>query len=166
MGLFNNNAYGYGGLSSGSSIPGYDSLSAWGTPNNFQDPVAQYGFGSENILKNQFADIGGMGANPYGITSGGAADSGGFMSGLGGFMKDYGAPLLGAAQGLGGLFMGMKQYGLAKDALNAQRKQYEQNYAAQRQMTNAQLEDRQRARVAASASAEDVDSYMARNGIK
>lgn len=74
---------------------------------------------------------------------------------------------LGALQGIGGTYMGMKQYGLAKDALAQSQAQFNKNYNAQRQTTNTQLEDRQRARVAATGgTAESVDSYMARNRIE
>ena len=62
--------------------------------------------------------------------------------------------------------MGMKQYGLAKDALNQAKEQYNKNYAAQKTTTNSSLEDRQRARVASSPNAyESVDTYMAQNRI-
>ncbi|WP_225784512.1 hypothetical protein [Xenophilus sp. Marseille-Q4582] len=73
---------------------------------------------------------------------------------------------LGIAQGIGNLYLGMKQYGLQKDIFENNKQQYAQNYAAQRTLTNARLEDRQRARVAANPDAyESVGSYMARNRI-
>lgn len=79
----------------------------------------------------------------------------------------WGGAALGALQGIGNAFMGMKQYGLAKDALQASKDQFAKNYAAQRSTVNAELEDRQRARVAATAGgAESVESYMARNRIQ
>lgn len=78
--------------------------------------------------------------------------------------QGWGNLALGAAQGIGGAYMGMKQYGLAKDALAQSQDQFNKNYGAQRQTLNTQLEDRQRARVAASAGqAESVADYMARN---
>lgn len=81
--------------------------------------------------------------------------------------QGWGNIALGALSGLGGAFMGMKQYGLAKDALAQSQSQFNQNYAAQRQNVNTQLEDRQRARVAATAGgAESVESYMERNRIR
>ena len=77
-----------------------------------------------------------------------------------------GGMLLGAAQGLGNMYMGMKQYGLAKDSLANNKDQFAKNYAAQRQTTNASMEDRQRARIASNGSAyESVGSYMSKNGI-
>ena len=78
-------------------------------------------------------------------------------------MLDYG---IGAISGLGNLFMGMKNYGLAKDQLKFQKDAYNKNYAAQVKTTNASLEDRQRARVASNPTAfESVSDYMAKNRI-
>lgn len=86
----------------------------------------------------------------------------------GGLFKDYGGLALGAAQGLGSLFMGMKQYGLSKDILNENKRQYDQNYTAQRDLTNARLEDRQKARIAADPTANyrSVAEYMSKYGVK
>ena len=72
-------------------------------------------------------------------------------------------------QGLGGaasLYMGMQQYGLAKDALAQSKEQYAKNYAAQQSMTNASLSDRQIARNAAGPGYQDTAGYMAQYGIK
>lgn len=79
----------------------------------------------------------------------------------------WGGLALGAAQGLGNAWMGMKQYGLAQDAFKENKRQFNINYAAQKQLTNSQLEDRQRARVASNAGAyQSVGDYMNQNGIK
>jgi hypothetical protein len=81
--------------------------------------------------------------------------------------QGWGSMALGGAQGLANLFMGMKQYGLAKKSLAQNKEQFERNYAAQRTLTNSQLEDRQRARVAANSGAyESVGSYMDRNRVQ
>jgi len=81
--------------------------------------------------------------------------------------QGWGGMAMGGAQGLANLFMGMKQYGLAKKTLAQNKEQFERNYAAQRTLTNSQLEDRQRARVAANSGAyESVGSYMDRNGVR
>ena len=62
---------------------------------------------------------------------------------------------------LGGLYLGMKQYGLQKQALNNARDQWNKNYEAQRKTINSQLEDRQRARVASNPTAyQSVGDYM------
>jgi hypothetical protein len=63
-------------------------------------------------------------------------------------------------------FMGMQQYGLAKKTLEESKRQYDQNYSAQRQTVNTQLEDRQRARVASNPGAyQSVSDYMSQNRI-
>ncbi len=108
---------------------------------------------------------------------------GGFMSGLQGWLKDtgflttkdadgmqtqgWGGLALGAAQGLGNLYMGMQQYNVAKDTLANNKAQFERNFAAQKATTNASLEDRQRARVASNAGAyQSVGDYMNQNGVR
>ena len=81
-------------------------------------------------------------------------------------IKGFGGLALGAVSGLGNLWMGMQNYGLAKDQLDFQKDAYTKNYAAQAKTTNASLEDRQRARVAANPAAYvSVSDYMAKNGI-
>ncbi|MDH1236544.1 hypothetical protein [Stutzerimonas stutzeri] len=80
--------------------------------------------------------------------------------------QGWGSLALGAAQGLGSAYMGMKQFGLAKDSLKENKRQFNINYEAQRKLTNSQLEDRQRARVAANPGAyQSVGDYMNKNGI-
>lgn len=95
---------------------------------------------------------------------------GGFFGGKdanGNVTNGWGGTAIGAASGLMSGFMGMQQYGLAKQQFAQQKKEYEQNYAAQRQLTNSQLEDRQRARVASNPGAyESVGAYMDKNGVK
>lgn len=81
--------------------------------------------------------------------------------------QGWGGLALGGAQALGSLFMGMQQYNLAKDTLAANKDQFEKNFAAQKTTTNAALEDRQRARVAANPGAyQSVGEYMNRNGVR
>lgn len=78
-----------------------------------------------------------------------------------------GGMALGGLQAAGGAFLGMKQYSLAKKALEEGKRQFNLNYDAQKSTTNAQLEDRQRARVASNGSAyQSVGDYMNRYGIK
>lgn len=61
----------------------------------------------------------------------------------------------------------MKQYGLAEDAFKENQRQFNINYAAQKSLTNSQLEDRQRARVASNPTGyQSVGDYMNQNGIK
>lgn len=76
-------------------------------------------------------------------------------------------PALQGAQTLAGLYMGMKQYGLAKDQLNFQKDSFNKQYAANQTLTNSRLEDRQRARVSSNAGAyQSVGDYMNQNGVK
>jgi len=79
----------------------------------------------------------------------------------------WGGAALGLGQGLLSGYQGMKQFGLAEDQFKESQRQYEQNYAAQKQVTNADMEDRQRARVASNPGAyQSVNDYMTKNGIK
>jgi hypothetical protein len=71
------------------------------------------------------------------------------------------------AQSLGNLWMGMQQYGLAKDTFNENKRQFGLNYDAQRKSTNSRLEDRQAARVASNPGAyQSISEYMKKNGIQ
>ena len=79
----------------------------------------------------------------------------------------WGGMAMGTASGLANLFMGMKQYGLAKDTLAQNKEAFQKQYDANRQMTNASLQDRQTARVASNPGAyQSVGAYMNQNGIK
>lgn len=81
--------------------------------------------------------------------------------------QGWGMPALGAAQGIFNAYMGLKQYGLYKDQLAESKRQFGLNYDAQRQTTNAALEDRQIARVASNPTAyQSVGDYMAQNSIR
>ena len=79
----------------------------------------------------------------------------------------WGGLALGAAQGIGNSFMAMQQYGLAKDTLAQNKREFNMNYDAQRKTTNAALSDRQAARVAANPNAyQSVGDYMDKYGIR
>lgn len=83
--------------------------------------------------------------------------------------QGWGGMAMGAIGGLAQGFMGMKQYGLAKKTLEESKRQFQLNYDAQRDSTNTQLEDRQRARVGSNGGQgtyESVGTYMDRNRIK
>ena len=68
--------------------------------------------------------------------------------------------------GLSNLYLGLKQYGLARDTFNQRKGEFERNFQAQRQLTNSSLEDRQRARVASNPTAyRSVGDYMKQYGI-
>ena len=144
------------------SSAGLGAMNATDLNNNFLG-----GLGSPAISGNSPSDW----LNQLQMSNG--ATGGGGLGGLfDGFLgkngqQGWGNLALGALNGIGGAYMGMKQYGLAKDALAQSQNQFNKNYNAQRQTMNTQLEDRQRARVAATdGRAESVDSYMERNRIK
>lgn len=81
--------------------------------------------------------------------------------------QGWGGLALGAATGIGNLWMGSKQLGMAQDALKESKRQFNLNYDNQVKTTNTQMEDRQRARVATGNSGyESVSSYMDKNAIK
>lgn len=96
---------------------------------------------------------------------GGSGTSPWSMNGIFG-KNGWGMPALQVGTGLLDSFMGLKQYGLAKDALKQQRNQFDKNFAAQQKTTNAALSDRQRARVASNPGAYQSEAdYMARWGV-
>lgn len=79
----------------------------------------------------------------------------------------WGGLALGAAQGLFGGYLGLQHLGLANKSFAENQRQFNMNYDSQRRLTNAQLEDRQRARLASNANAyQSIDTYMNQNGIK
>lgn len=103
----------------------------------------------------------GMAPNP------GSAGSGGGWNWLN--TRDQQGMLSPAIQGVGALaslYMGMKQYGLAKDTLANSKAQFERNFEANKSTTNARLEDRQRRRVMEDPNAVGVDAYMSKYGVK
>lgn len=80
--------------------------------------------------------------------------------------QGYGAPLLSALSNLGTGYLGMKQYGLAKDQLNFSKQQYETDLKNQTKLTNARLTDRQASRVASNPSAyQSVGDYIKQYGV-
>lgn len=143
-----------------------------------QQPIAQpvldeYGFpvdGNFNpFAENNFMTLGTG-------TGGPAVDPGQFtrMQSLFGGTAADGSKTMGAVpsllQGgaaLGNLYMGMKNYGLAKDSLKESRRQFDLNYGAQRDSLNTYMEDRQNARNAASPGQHmSTAEYMERNRIR
>lgn len=112
-----------------------------------------------------------LGVDASGATGlGGWLRSSGFLSSKdvnGMETQGWGGPALGLAGAGLNAFMGMKQFNLAKETLQANKDQYAQNFDAQRTTTNSALEDRQRARVASNSSAyQSVGDYMDKNRIR
>jgi hypothetical protein len=119
-------------------------------PSYAYSPVPMTGAGGGNIGSPSLFDSFLQNRRADGSTSGG-----------------YGMAALGVAQGLGNLYLGMKQYNLAKDTLAANKEQFAKNYEAQRTTTNASLEDRQKARVASNPGAyQSVSEYMEQNRVR
>lgn len=160
-----------------------------GYQNPLQAGVGLGGFGNANV----FADNNGSGAqnlaSTFTATGAGTPGANGssLFSGLGDllggiFSKDslFGstndktgvtskgwAPLaLGAGQAILGGIQGLQAQKLAQGQFKEGKRQFDLNYGAQRQATNTQLEDRQRARVAANPGAyQSVSEYMDKNRI-
>jgi len=82
------------------------------------------------------------------------------------FQPGYGLYGLKALTGVANTYLGMKQYGLAKKQFKENKRQFNLQYDAQKNLTNSQLADRQRSRVAGSAGQLSVDEYMGQYGIK
>lgn len=94
------------------------------------------------------------------------SDGWGFGSAKMGQAIGLGKGILDGAMGIGNFYMGMKNYGLAKDTLKFNKQQYWNNFTSQARLTNAELRDRQQRRYRDNpTTAENPDSYMARNGI-
>lgn len=156
-----NNNYGMRpGGSYGMQMPGFDSMSMWGSgdvPNYSLAPIA----GIDPLQGLKDVQIPGISD-----VAGGAQPGGGLLGNFAG--KDgWGNTAISGLGALASAFMGMKQYGIAKQTLAENKRQFELNYGAQRQTTNTRLEDRQRARVASNPGAyQSVGDYMNTNGIK
>lgn len=151
--------------------PGSELLAEYTSPNLFSNMV---NYGRANALAYSVSggqltpNTSGLGLKVYGTPEQfgfGLPNTAGSGS-WGDFFRNYGGTLLGAAQGIGNLFMGMKQYGLAKDALKESRRQFQLNYDAQRKLTNARLGDRQDARRAADPERHMTrEEYLAKYGV-
>lgn len=139
--------------------PGYGSMGAWGSadvPNYGLAPIA--GVDALEGIKN---------VNLPGITGDVANGATGSIFDNFAGKDGWGSTALGGIGALASTFLGMKQYGLAKQTLEENKRQFQLNYDAQKQMTNTRLEDRQRARVASNPGAyQSVGAYMGTNGVK
>lgn len=158
-------------------VPGnqFDSLSGYGGSlgtggyNTFaspvQTPAASYSFGQTAPTTPSFMQAGFSPSGGAPVSPGGSGMFSGFLNTD--KQQGWGAPAMGALSGLASAFMGMKQYGLAKQQLAQSQKEFDTNFAAQKGLTNANLQDRQAARVASNPGAyQSVGAYMAANGVK
>lgn len=81
--------------------------------------------------------------------------------------KGWAPVALGIGQAIMGGIQGRQAMQLAQDQFKESKRQFNLNYGAQRQSINTDLEDRQRARVAANPGAyQSVSEYMNQNRIK
>lgn len=78
----------------------------------------------------------------------------------------WGGLALGAATGLASTYLGLKQYGLAQDMFAENKRQYGQNFEAQRGLTNSRLEDRQTRRNIERPDSMATADYMSKYGVK
>lgn len=75
-------------------------------------------------------------------------------------------PMVQTFTGLASAYIGMKQYGLAKKSFRQNRKEFNYNYDAQRQTTNALMEGKARARHSMNPDHYETPAeYMAKNEI-
>lgn len=135
--------------------------------------------GNPGLSPENYIDMMAYGGSGYGAPAGsGGGGVGGFIKNLmstaldktdasGAVTQGWAMPVIQGATGMGELFMGMKNYGLAKDMFKQSKEEFNMNWDAQKQLTNAQMEDRQRARVAANPGGyQSVDTYMNTHGIR
>ena len=135
---------------------------------------SQWNFDIDNTMNEASNEMGfGFGGNGP-DTGGGGGRWGKMKSWFGSTDQESGkfnpGPALYGVQAATGLlqgYMALKNYGLAKKMGKHQRRISETNLYNQGTLTNAELEDRQIARVGANPNAyESVDSYMNKNRVK
>ena len=152
----------------------------------FQIPYGGGNMGLDDLAMD-FGDMKSWGQDAYGGSShipfrsgmgdaGGSPEGGGFFSNLlssafgrtdeHGYQQGWAGTALKTFGGLASAYLGMKQYGLAKDVFKENTEQFNLNYDGSRQTTNAQLRDRQIARVETGNSGyQSVGEYMPQNEI-
>jgi len=100
-----------------------------------------------------------------GLGLGAGASGGNWWDGA--FGKDgWGGTAISAAGGLASTYLGLKQYGLAKDIFAANQANADRNFAVQGGLTNARLEDRQTRRNIENPNSMAAADYMAKYGVK
>lgn len=127
--------------------------------------------GFESLAANPNAG-GNWNLGAWGGTGGqsGAFNFGGAGGGSGFNLGNFGSGLAGAGNilgSIGGFYLGMKQYKMAKQQLAESKRQFNLQFNAQKGLINTRLEDRQRARVASNPNAYvSVGEYMDKHGVK
>ena len=160
------------GLDTGSA------LDLFGKPQGFGSQVPSFGnnnsafqntFGSANQLQNGFSgQIGGL--NNIANTSTKGGGFGEAFRNFAGTPKNpgIGRDLFGLAGGIANTALSLKQFGLVKKNLKQNKRQFNQQFDAQRRLANGQIADRQRARIAVRApgAARSVEEVLAEQGIQ
>ena len=134
------------------------------------------GGGISGGLSPQFASMGNYGGGnaPLASGNGAAAFSPTMMQSLVGYtdptngtkVNGVGGTALGVLQGLGSAYMGMRQYGLAKDQLAFSKDAFNKNYALQKSTMQGRVDGKARARYAADpggSGAANADAYVAQS---
>lgn len=149
---------------------------------SLDSPTLSGGFGlnamdlaSDGYHNSGIPNVGGLsyGQGVGGASSVTAGGSRSFMdSMMGGKNQDgssfngWGGAAIGAAGSIFNAYMGMKQYGLAKEQFAFNKDMTTRNFNAQANLTNSHLADRQSARRAAGENVQDVSGYMGQYGVK
>ena len=148
---------GYGDGSAGLLTAGIGANTGASIASNTASTMASTGLmgGSNGFLSGLFSDNGLFSRNSMfgGTDTATGMTTGGWVS-----------PIAAVGSAIFSGIQGNKQLSLAQDQFEESRRQFNANYNAQVKTTNTQLEDRQRARVAANPGAyESVSDYMSRN---
>lgn len=134
--------------------------------------------GMQSVMNPGFDASSYMKANPdiFGAQGGGgiwdSIKNSGFFSSkddtTGKMKQGWGNEAMGMASGLMSGYLGMKQYGIAKKTLSENKRQFDANYAVQKNLTNSRLEGRQKARIAASPNGGHMSAadYVQKYGVK
>ena len=147
-----------------SPMPGMQGVPSMATP-GFNTPQEMYGPPSNLANPALGGWFDGWDSFKGNLRNTGALDSRDPVTGIAN--QGWAMPALSVLGGIGNGYMALQQYGLAKDALATSKAQFNQQYAAQRQLTNSSLEDRQAARVASNPGAyQSVGAYMNKYGVK
>ncbi len=79
--------------------------------------------------------------------------------------QGWGAPALGAAEGLANSYLAFQQYGLAKDTLNENRRQFQLNFDQQKALTDRSIQRQDTALASANPNNySSLEDYYSRNG--
>ncbi len=147
-------------------------IANFSNPLRFNEENTNNGFDPTNLFGNQSTfdplrstNLGGI--NP-GINTGGVNNGGSFLQGFFGTRNNpgFGSQVIGTAGGIANTFLALKQFGLLKDSLKQNKRQFNRQFEAQKQLTNAQIEDRARARFNVNPNNPRPEDVLAERGIR